>query len=401
MHYRIPRLVPAVIALVLSGCGTSTAPPPGNHGSPQTYPEKAVVHWSGSFLSWGPSTIEDAAESDMMILPMERCYSGEAQGILTEIRQLNPDIQIIGYQSVMGVGTLWPDTTYLRTTIPYALDYYNAVRGDWAWTTTGDTLMIWKNLIVLNPVKNGALNRDLIDRIVDLIARYQDESGAPVDGVMHDYFSYYPYINPFIRDSVHGEIDFDGDGVIYDEDTDEQNIFYAWQVEYAKAIRERLGDDFIQVGNGRPPQEDAALAHYLSGIFYELYPNNPWHATDRSGLLRLLENQEAGYLSPAKGRTWSLCTNERGNANYNNIFCLLSSLVANCMYTEMQGSYVFAGWTLDVDPGAPAGPATIEGSTDSILTVRRAFENGEVRISFLSDGRRNEYAFVPSPLPLR
>jgi len=129
----------------------------------------------------------------------------------------------------------------------------------------------------------------------------------------------------------------------------------------------------------------------MNGIFYELYPNNPWGMTDRAGLLRLLDNQRSGYLSKAKGRTWSLCTNERGNANNNNIFCLLSSLLADCMYTEMQGLPVFSGWTLDVEPGAPTGPTTIEGKLDSTLTVRRPFENGEVRISFDETGRRQEY----------
>jgi hypothetical protein len=327
------------------------------------------------------------------------CYSPASRSVLSEIRRLNPDIQIIGYQGVMGVYTLYPDTSYLRTTIPYELDYYDAVRDDWAWTTTGDTLMIWKDLIFLNPIKNGALNTGLIEKLVDLIAEYQDASGTPVDGIFHDYFSTYPYINPAIRDSILGDIDFDGNGLIFDDDPNEQNLFYSWQMEYAKAIRERFGPDFIQIGNGRPPHEDPALAHYLNGIHYELYPNNCWSWTDRDGLLRLLYNQRDGYLSKAKGRTWSMCTNLRGNANDNNIFCLLSSLAAGCMYTEMQGSCVFSGWTLDVEPGAPTGPVAIEGSMDSILTVKRPFENGEVRFSFYDTGRRREYAFVPTAAP--
>jgi hypothetical protein len=393
MHYGAIRILFALTLAFSLGCGSKTTAPP----SPVTtrlYPEKAVVHWQ-SFLSWDSAKIEEAAQSDMMILPIEWCFSDASQGILDELHRLNPDIQIIAYRSLMSVYTLYPDTTYLRSTLPYALDYYNAVRGDWAWTTADDTLMMWKDLIVLNPVKNNELNRDLITTLVDLIARYQSLSGNALDGIMHDYFSTYPYINPSIQDSVHGDIDFDGDDLIFDDDPDERSMFLLWQEEYAKAIRERFGDDFIQIGNGRPPQQDAELAHYLNGIFYELYPNNPWGATDRSGLLRLLENQQAGYLSKAKGRTWSLCTNERGNANYNNLFCLLSSLVADCMYTEMQGSYVFSGWTLDVAPGSPIGAATIEGKMDSVITVRRPFVNGEVRISFEATGRRLEYLFDP------
>jgi hypothetical protein len=387
-------------AFIAFGCGTTPTDAPPAAAPARVYPEKSVVHWR-SFLDWDEATIEAASESNLIVFPLPWCYSAASRGILSEIRRLNPDIQIIGYQSVMGVATLYADTSYLRTTIPYVLDYYNAVRDDWARTTTGDTLMIWKDLIVLNPIKNGALNRALIDRLVDLIARYQNESGAPVDGIMHDYFSTFLYINPSIRDLVLGDIDLDGNGVLFDDDPNEQNLFYRWQIEYAKALRERFGPDFIQIGNGRPPHEDAELAHYMNGIFYELYPNNCWGWTDRQGLLDLLENQRSGYLSPAKGRTWSLCTNEKGDASYNNVFCLFSSLLAGCMYTELHGTYEFSGWTLDVEPGAPTGPAVIEGSLDSTLTVSRPFEHGAVRISFFETGRRQEYALqlVPPPTP--
>jgi hypothetical protein len=196
-------------------------------------------------------------------------------------------------------------------------------------------------------------------------------------------------------------VDFDGDGVMYDDDPEEQDLFYLWQKEYAKAIRERFGADFIQIGNGRPPLEDPDIARWMNGIFYELYPNNCWSWTDRDGLTRLLENQRDGYLSKAKGRTWSLLTNEMGDTTGNNLFCLLSSLLAGCMYTELYGSYLFAGWTLDVEPGAPTGPAMIEGSLDSTLTVSRSFEKGAVSLSFYETGRRQDYVFQPSPAPAR
>jgi len=399
MHRKKTLAAFIVIALAACGCGdTSTDPPPA--AIPRVYPEKSVVHWS-PFLSWDTARIEAAAESNLIIFPIAWCYSTESRGILSEIRRLNPHIQIIGYQNLMGVFTLYPDTSYVRAVIPYALDYYDAVRNDWAWTTAGDTLMTWRNLISLNPIKNGALNVELIAKLVDLIAEYQTASGAPVDGIMHDYFTTVPYINVDVRDSVLGDVDLDGDGAIFNDDTDEQELFYLWQKEYAKAIRVRFGEDFIQIGNGRPPITDAELARYLNGVFYERYPNNCFRWTDRDGLLRLLENQRDGYLSKAKGRTWSLCTNDQGHANSNNIFCLLSSLVAGCLYTEMQGSYMFSGWTLDVESGAPTGPAVIEGSVDSILTVRRPFENGEVKLSFYATGARQVYAFQPSPAPAR
>jgi hypothetical protein len=392
MHYRIPFLLLAA-AVVAAGCGGSSTGPTAAPPVPAlSYPEKALVH-AQAFDAWDAATIEEAAEADMMILPIEMCFSEQSKGVLDQIHRLNPEAQIIGYRTVMSVYTLFPDTSSLRATLPYLMDYYNAVRDDWAWTTAHDTIMIWKDLILLNPIKNGALNRDLIDKMVGLLDKYEAKTGRAIDGILHDYFMDYPYINPYIRDDMLGEIDFDGDGVAYDDDPEEQDLFYRWQMEYAKALREHFGANFIQIGNGAPPQVDAELAHYMNGVSYELFPNNPWGITDRAGLLRLLDNQRPGYLSTAKGRTWSLVGNERGNLYGNNMFCLLSSLLAGCMYTEFQGLPLFTGWTLDVEPGAPLGPTTIEGKIDSILTVRRPFENGEVRISFYDMGARKEYVF--------
>jgi hypothetical protein len=135
------------------------------------------------------------------------------------------------------------------------------------------------------------------------------------------------------------------------------------------------------------------LARWLNGVFYELYPNLPWCKTDRDGLLRLLDNQRPGYLSRAKGRTWSICTNEKGNTSSNNLFCLMSSLIAGCMYTELAGSYIFGGWTLDVASGLPRAAAVVTGSLDSTLTVSREFERGEVTIGFYPWGGRQSCAF--------
>jgi hypothetical protein len=396
MHCRTLFLFLMLIALF--SCGTSNqpaGPDPAHSAAPPSYPEKAVVH-STSFGRWDSSLIKEAAESKMIIFPISRCFSPEARHVLDELRRLNPDIQIIGYQLVMGVSALWPDTNYLRTTLPYDLDYYNAVRGDWAWTTAGDTLMIWKNEMFLNPIKNGNVNLELIETLVDLLARYQDQTGNAIDGIFHDYFMTGPHINPDIQDRVIGDVDFDGDGIIFNDDENEKELFMRWQTAYARAIRNRFGDDFIQVGNGHPPQRDPELAGLMNGIYYECFPNNPWWQADRTGFLIFLDNQREGYLHKAKGRTWSVCANLYGQWSNGNLFCLLSSLLGGCLYTEQQGSDKFLGWTLDIDTGAPRGATSIEGGMDSTLTVKREFERGEVRISFFPTGMRDTYLFDPT-----
>jgi len=392
MHHRTITALPFLAVLVACGVNGPSNDPPSTPSKARAYPEKAVYH-ATSFAEWDDAKIQEAAKATIMIAPTERCFAAESQRVLEAIHRINPDLQVIGYHLLMGANRLYPDTTYLRTTLPYALDHYNAVRDDWAWSTAGDTVLIWPDIVFLNPIKNGAINRDLINKTVNLIAKYQARSGSAIDGMMHDYFMDAPYLNPSVADDMVGEVDFDGDDVAFGSDPDEKALFMQFQIEYARAIRDRFGPDFIQIGNGRPPQEMAELAALLDGILYELYPNNPWFKTDRDGLLRLIENQADGYLHKAKGRTWSVCTNQHGHLYGNNMFCLLSSLLAGCMYTELRGQYSFSSWTIDIEPGRPLGAAIIEGKLDSMLTVGRAFDRGEVRISFYPTGRREEYAF--------
>jgi hypothetical protein len=395
MHCRALFVIPLSIAVI--SCARSDQPA-GPEASPamvsSCYPEKAVIHCA-SFAGWDSRLIREAAEAKMIVFPMFRCFSPESRPVLDELRRLNPDIKIIGYQGVLNVRMLWPDTTYMRENVPYELDLFNAVRGDWAWTTAGDTLEIWKDAPFLNPIKDESVNRDLIDKIVGLIARYQSQSGNAVDGIFHDYFMNDPYINPDIRDEVIGDIDFDGNGVTFYNDAAEQALFILWQEEYARAIRDRLGDDFIQVGNGYPPQYNPELAGLLNGINYECFPNNPWWQSDRTGFLRFLDNQREGYLRLANGRTWSICANLYGNWNDGNFLCLLSSLVGGCLYTEQYGTDKFVGWSLDVNSGSPKGEASVAGSLDSTLTISRQFERGEVRISFNPTETRKEFVFDP------
>lgn len=127
-------------------------------------------------------------------------------------------------------------------------------------------------------------------------------------------------------------------------------------------------------------------------MFYELFPNMCWSVTDRAGFEKLLENQAAGWLTEAQGRTWSILTNI--TIEYNNMFCMLSSLLAGCFYTELTDDFTFRGWTIDIEAGAVISGLTTEGKTDSILTYRRSFSNGEALISFNPTGGRREWTFV-------
>ncbi len=385
--------MPIILMIACISCGAEdqgvTGALPGS-AAPTVYPEKSVVHWA-PFDDWTEETIVQAARSKAMVVPMDRCFAEESRAVIERLRELNPELQILGYLPVLVSYELPRDTIGLREVLPFLFDYYETVEDDWAHTTTGDTLMIWPGGIFLDPIADDGINRSLITKIVDLVEAYLTAGGPPVDGIMHDYFMYSVYVNPACRPGVEGEPDLDEDLIPCGEDPDERELLLLWQKEYLRALRERFGDDFIMVGNGRPPQEDAELAGLLNGIFYESFPNLPWHFTDREGFLRLVDNQSEGFLATAKGRTWSILANHQ--LEQNNYFCLVSSLLAGCLYTELHGSYLFTGWTLNVETGRPAGGISLEEDVDGVLTASRPFGNGEARISFNPNGGRNEVVF--------
>jgi hypothetical protein len=388
-----------VIVLVAScavflACSESPSEPVEPQGSSlpaEQYPLRGIAHWT-DFFEWDEATMASAARAGLIIFPIQRCFSPDAVDIIARMRELNPDLKILGYLTVLQVTELYSDTTYLEHHLPWELDFYRLVEDKWAWTTLGDTLHVWPEIIFLDPIdERGRGDDELMNGIVDMLEEYNNRYPGAIDGVMHDYFMYQPYVSPY-NDNVIGDVDLDGNGILIGDDENEQAVFLRWQKDYAAAIRSRLGRDFIQIANGKVPQDDAELAGHLNGIFYEWFPNMTWSLTDRAGFEKLLENQADGWLAEAHGRTWSILTNNE--IEYNNMFCMLSGLLADCFYTELVGDYRFRGWSIDIDAGQMTSELTVEGKADSILTYRRFFGQGEARISFNPNGGRREWTFI-------
>ncbi len=386
MRYIESILAVLLVPLLLS-CEGSPSSVQGGNLFPSDYPDRGLIHWA-SFLEWDQSKIEEAAESKIAIFPIQHCLSSRGDEIINRIKSINPDIKIIGYQALLGVNRLNSDTNNVQRNTSYSIDYYHLARDHWVWTTTGDTLLCWPDIISLNPLAGDTLDMEFLFELVDLLETYRDGRESSMDGIIHDYFMNYFYITPYTEGQVEGQIDLDGNGITMKEDQRELELFLRWQIEFAREIRQRFGDDFIQIGNGRVPQDNPELAGLLNGIFYENFPNMPWGLTDFEGVQKLLENQREGYLSESCGRTWSILTSV--NVEYNNHFCLVSSLLAECLYTELYGTYLFTGWEFDIHPGRPAGELMVEGSTDSIITYTREYTRYTASISFADYGGRIE-----------
>jgi hypothetical protein len=78
------------------------------------------------------------------------------------------------------------------------------------------------------------------------------------------------------------------------------------------------------------------------------------------------------------------------------MFCMLSGLLAGCFHTELQETFLFRGWSIEVEAGLPLSGLTVEGKPDSILTYRRSFTGGEASISFGPNGGRRDWTFTPT-----
>jgi len=381
------------VFLIAVSCGGSPSSLEGNDTSDNSssYPNRALLHWS-PYVEWDRSMIEEAAESKIAVFPIEYCFSPNAGEVIGEMKAINPEIKIIGYRLLLGAGIPFSDTATVHSHTPYQIDFYNFSKDHWAWTTTGDTLSGWPGNISLNPFTDGSLDREFITEQLDFMEACMNNAGSYLDGIMHDYFRYSFHIDPSSVEGEKGDIDLDGDGVIFEQDPDEQEGLLQWQIEFARGIRNRFGEDFIQIGNGRVPQENAELAGEINGIFYEKFPNMCWGVTDHEGFQILLENQEPGYLRESCGRTWSLLTHVE--IDYNNYFCLVSSLLADCLYTEVYGKYLFSGWEYDIHPGVPVSGLQVEGRVDSVISYSREYSFGTAKISFADYGGRITTEFV-------
>ena len=265
----------------------------------------------------------------------------------------------------MGVFALYPDTTYLRAASPMCSITTTRSADDWAWTTARGHAHDLE----------GSHHRSIRSRTARLnidAHRHDRRSHRGVSGAERRRRSTasctitsVPTRTSIRSSGTASSARSTSTGTASSSTTTRKSrtLFYLWQKEYAKAIRERFGDDFIQIGNGRPPQEDAGARalperHLLRALPEQLLVAGPI-ATGSSASSKTSSD---GYLSKAKGRTWSLCTNENGQTRTTTICSAFSRACSPAACTpSCTASYVFSGWTLDVEPGAPLGPADDRG----------------------------------------
>ena len=338
-----------------------------------------------------PTLIERAARADLVIVQNYQVWGHpryeEGPSFVAAIKAQNSRCKLIGYVSAKTARWEWQhiDSEFARR-------WYQETRPFWCWTTTGDTLSDWPGAAVIN-ILDPACRKAMIDLIVE----YQRTSNNPMDGVLWDYFNNGLWIPDFV--DVTGEPDMDQDGIPQAEDPDEIAAYKEACVALVTALRDSLGDGFIQVFNGQRAYQDSAFAALSDGIQYELfptlgfpddrnlhaaidpaYPTNlfrvvTWPRTTAGGPYVILENINRAQYVDTEGNPTIL--------NFGDLFRVVSLLVDHT-YTAW-GHHNEAWPANDFSLGPPLGPPVIDG-----IHYSRDFRYGRLEMEIT-------YGFLPKP----
>jgi len=333
--------------------------------------------------------VERYAEADILILGAENLWSSSADpDAVDKLRAANPDLKILAYVRSKHIPLLYseyknPDRN--RSEYPYNL--FDVTRPYWSWTTTGDTLSDFPEVVVLN-ILDPACRQALIET-------YSSEhlaSGNRVDGFYWDYFSLTLWIPDVVRTYMSGEPDLDGDGIAHLDDEDELAAWRQAQESLINGIRNRLGVNFIQIFNGSRAHRDSTFAALGDGMFYEHFPTLSFHGGPH--MENALGLQQYNNLFTARswprnrnGGPWLILSTksrynftddkgERINLSLGDINRAVALLTDCTSIYHFDGKYIYGWPDVDIRLGEPLGGVVF---TDRMIT--RQFENGRVSIT--------------------
>jgi len=350
------------------------------------HPARAFLDRSLYLSQYGEAELAIMADNPVLILPLRGLVAPEAVAPIERIRELNPDIVIFGVLPTLSVNEVWNHPN-MRPRLPLTTELYDLLSPHLARTVEGDIPLMWTDAPMITPMLDGELNEELLEGVLDILVDAVRAYPTHVDGIFHDYMSGRPFVYP----DGGAEVDLDGDGIGAREDPDDTEVWVAWQRELARRLQARLGRDFIQIANGRLPQDDPTIAEHVAGIVYEAFPRMVWGYSDREGMERVLDQLEPGHLTPRRGRTWSLLWDRSG---LRPDFCRVASALTGQPYalTDLRG---FAGEDPDLVPlGAPTGPLEMVETGDGGVEFRRPFGSWEARLTLDASGATTDAGIV-------
>ena len=362
-----------------------------------TYPAQAIV--DRSLWTMHPEYAENAphfADRDLVVMQMRSILSEGGAENVRRIRQVNPDVVVLGSVQMLSIVGHW-NSEWHRPRLTLGARLWDITHDRPVRTTTGDVALMWTDMPMLNPMRDGRLDEPMLDAIVDAIVDHFEMYPGIADGIMHDYTSESPWIFPSPQIANIGEVDLDQDGVPFGDDPAEQQIWVAWQEELLTRLQDRMGAGFIQIANGRMAIERPSTARLLAGVWFQDYPTLPWDVTPRMGFEQLLDLMSPDGLTPRRGRTWNLLApatvEDLGDVDLRRA----ASILTGSFYNYGQSHTVLVpGDPEAVDLGPALSDLVRERLPDGGLRLVRQFRDGEVRVEFGANGQLVT-ASVPQP----
>jgi hypothetical protein len=354
-----------------------------------------IMDWTE--VDWSDdAVVERIAKGDVAVISLYDLWDepmNESLDVVGRLKELNPDIVVLGYYLNKTNKTFWAEND-LGT---FTRDLYDSTLPFWSYTTTGDTLMNWSNQVVLN-----VLDPACRDSIVTHLANYQATTANPLDGVMWDYFDNWIWIAPNVAEFVSGEPDLDGNGISMYDDAAEQVAYRAACDSLVLRTDEILGSDFIQVFNGRRAHTDSAFASLGDGMYYELFPTQifpdpdmahamdpdyefslfrttQWHRTSNGGPYTVLGLIKISRYYDHNG--------ELQDISYGDVF-RVTGLLTDTYSTWIPGNHRYNWPEVEFNLGPPTGPTVIDGDDYS-----RDFMFGRVEMTMESGSYPNPFRF--------
>ena len=332
--------------------------------------------------------LERVAQADLLVVTADELWAGSALAnvpVIQNLKAINPDLKVVGYVSAFTSrlsGANSPPGSFWQ-------QWYQRLRPYWVYTTQGDTSMTWPGAVVVN-----TLNPDCRRVMVETIVEFQRNSLNQMDGVYWDYFNNSLWVYPEL--TILGDPDMDGDGLAHLSDPDEMAAYRAGEVALVSALRDSLGDDFIQIFNGQRAYGDPAFASLADGSMYELFPTlffplpNMRSALDPAYAFNLYNVHS--WLRTANGGPWIILSNTWRNQyvdqngqvtllltgnQYRVVAMLMDGYAAWNSQDGSTFSYTY-GWTdNDISIGEPTGPPVYDGEF-----IRRDFQYGRVELEW-------------------
>ncbi len=347
----------------------------------------AITDWSA--VNWSdPANWEKYARADIFLAMAASMWNQQYMNvpIIDRIKAVNPDVKVIGYISAKtaqlsgepaGANAFWHEW-YVRT------------RPFWVYTTTGDTAQDWPGNVVLN-ILDPACRTAMIETVMD----FQRTSANHFDGILWDYFNNSLWVYDGLT-NVTGQPDMDGDGIGHAQDYDEQVAYKSAEVALVSALRDSLGENFIQVFNGQRAYSDSTFAGLADGLMYEIFPTllfpqpNMKSALDPAYPFNLYAARR--WLRSGNGGPWIVMSNPwrtqygdiDGGTHYimsgnqwRAVAMLMDGYASWNSHDGSTFSYTY-GWSdNDISVGEPLGPPVSDGNF-----IRRDFQYGRIELEW-------------------